>query len=34
LGYVQKSSMKRHLVPAIQAVLGGQPYVSQSDSTK
>jgi DNA-binding NarL/FixJ family response regulator len=31
LGYVQKSSMKHHLVPAIKAVLGGQSYVSQSD---
>jgi DNA-binding NarL/FixJ family response regulator len=31
LGYVQKSSMKRHLVLAIQAVLAGQSYVSQSD---
>ena len=34
LGYVQKSSMKRHLVPAIQAVLAGQTYVSQSNSTE
>ena len=34
LGYVLKSSMKRHLVPAIQAVLAGQSYVSHSDSTK
>jgi DNA-binding NarL/FixJ family response regulator len=34
LGYVQKSSMKRHLVPAIQTVLAGQSYVSRSDSTK
>ena len=33
LGYVLKSSMKRHLVPAIQAVLAGQSYVSHSDST-
>jgi DNA-binding NarL/FixJ family response regulator len=31
LGYVQKSNMKRHLVLAIQAVLAGQSYVSQSD---
>ena len=31
LGYVQKSSMKHHLVLAIQAVLAGQSYVSQSD---
>jgi DNA-binding NarL/FixJ family response regulator len=31
LGYVQKSSMKHHLLPAIQAVLAGQSYVSQSD---
>jgi two-component system nitrate/nitrite response regulator NarL len=28
LGYVQKFSMKHHLVPAIQAVLAGQSYVS------
>ncbi len=32
LGYVQKFSMKRHLVPAIQAVLAGKSYVSQFDS--
>jgi DNA-binding NarL/FixJ family response regulator len=31
LGYVQKSSMKHHLVPAIRAVLAGQSYVSQFD---
>ena len=31
LGYVQKSSMKHHLVPAIKAVLAGQSYFSQSD---
>jgi DNA-binding NarL/FixJ family response regulator len=31
LGYVQKSGMKHHLVLAIQAVLAGQSYVSQSD---
>ena len=31
LGYVQKSSMKHHLVPAIKAALAGQSYVSQSD---
>jgi DNA-binding NarL/FixJ family response regulator len=31
LGYVQKSSMKHKLVPAIQAALVGQSYVSQSD---
>jgi DNA-binding NarL/FixJ family response regulator len=31
LGYVHKSSMKHHLVPAIKAVLTGQSYVSQSD---
>jgi DNA-binding NarL/FixJ family response regulator len=31
LGYVQKIKMKHHLVPAIQAALAGQPYVSQSD---
>jgi len=31
LGYVQKFNMKRHLVLAIQAVLAGQSYVSQSD---
>jgi DNA-binding NarL/FixJ family response regulator len=29
LGYVQKSSMKHHLVPAIQAALVGQCYVSR-----
>jgi DNA-binding NarL/FixJ family response regulator len=28
LGYVHKSSLKRHLVPAIKAVLAGQSYVS------
>jgi DNA-binding NarL/FixJ family response regulator len=28
LGYVQKFSMKENLVPAIQAVLAGQSYVS------
>lgn len=28
LGYVAKSRMKAHLVPAIQTVLGGLPYVS------
>jgi DNA-binding NarL/FixJ family response regulator len=33
LGYVQKFCMKRHLVPAIQAVLAGQSYVSPFDST-
>ncbi len=27
LGYVQKFCMKRHLVPAIQAALAGQPYI-------
>jgi DNA-binding NarL/FixJ family response regulator len=27
LGYVCKSSLKRHLVPAIKAVLAGQSYV-------
>ena len=32
LGYVQKFSMKRHLVPAIQAALAGKSYVSQFDS--
>jgi hypothetical protein len=32
LGYVQKSCMKRHLVPAIQAALAGQPYISLFDS--
>jgi CheY-like chemotaxis protein len=31
LGYVQKRYMKRQLVPAIQAALAGQSYVSQSD---
>jgi DNA-binding NarL/FixJ family response regulator len=30
LGYVQKFKMKHHLVPAIQAALAGQSYVSQS----
>jgi DNA-binding NarL/FixJ family response regulator len=34
LGYVQKYSMKHHLVPAIQAALAGQPYVSKPDSNK
>ncbi len=29
-GYVQKSCMKHHLVPAIRAALAGQPYVSKS----
>jgi DNA-binding NarL/FixJ family response regulator len=29
LGYVQKSSMKHHLVPAIHAVLAGRSYFSQ-----
>jgi DNA-binding NarL/FixJ family response regulator len=33
LGYVQKLSMKHHLVPAIQAVLAEKSYVSQFDST-
>ena len=28
LGYVHKSSLKRHLVPAIKAVLAGQSYIS------
>jgi DNA-binding NarL/FixJ family response regulator len=28
LGYVQKTGMKDHLVPAIQAVLKGESYVS------
>jgi DNA-binding NarL/FixJ family response regulator len=28
LGYVQKSCMKRHLVPAVQAASAGQTYVS------
>ncbi len=28
LGYVQKFKMKHHLVPAINAVLAGQSYVS------
>jgi DNA-binding NarL/FixJ family response regulator len=28
LGYVLKSQMKAHLVPAIQAALAGQSYVS------
>jgi DNA-binding NarL/FixJ family response regulator len=32
LGYVQKYCMKRHLVPAIQAALAGQSYISQRDS--
>ena len=32
LGYVQKLSMKRHLVPAIQAVLAGKSYFAV-DST-
>jgi DNA-binding NarL/FixJ family response regulator len=31
LGYVQKFSMKQHLVAAIQSVLAGQTYASQSD---
>jgi DNA-binding NarL/FixJ family response regulator len=34
LGYVQKYSMKHRLVPAIQAALAGQPYVSEPDSNK
>ena len=34
LGYVQKRHMKRQLVPAIQAALAGQPYVSKPDSNK
>src|ERR1700733_5294484 len=29
LGYVLKSHMKAHLVPAIQAALGGQSYICQ-----
>lgn len=28
LGYVHKSSLKRHLVPAVKAVLAGRSYVS------
>jgi DNA-binding NarL/FixJ family response regulator len=32
LGFVQKFCMAGHLVPAIQAVLAGQPYVSRSES--
>ena len=32
LGYVQKSCMAHHLVPAIQAALNGQSYVSEFDS--
>ena len=27
-GFVAKSRMKAHLIPAINAVLGGQPYIS------
>jgi len=34
LGYVQKRHMKHQLVPAIQAALAGQFYVSQRDPTK
>jgi DNA-binding NarL/FixJ family response regulator len=34
LGYVQKSGMKHHLVPAIQAALAGQSYFSRPDPTK
>jgi DNA-binding NarL/FixJ family response regulator len=30
LGYVQKSFMKHHLVPAIKAALVGHSYVSKS----
>ena len=33
LGYVQKFSMKSQLVPAIQAALAGQSYVSNLGST-
>jgi DNA-binding NarL/FixJ family response regulator len=33
LGYVQKSCMRRHLLPAIQAALAGEPYVSLFDSS-
>jgi DNA-binding NarL/FixJ family response regulator len=33
-GYVQKRHMKHQLVPAIQAALAGQFYVSQRDPTK
>jgi DNA-binding NarL/FixJ family response regulator len=33
-GYVQKRHMKRQLVPAIQAALGGQFYVSQRDQAR
>ncbi len=29
LGYVLKSQMKAHLVPAIQAAIGGQSYICQ-----
>ena len=29
LGYVLKSQMKAHLIPAIQAALGGQSYICQ-----
>lgn len=31
-GFVSKSRMKAHLVPAIYAVLGGDPYVAASPS--
>jgi DNA-binding NarL/FixJ family response regulator len=34
LGYVQKFNMKHQLVPAIQAVLVGQSYVSRRNSTE
>jgi len=34
LGYVQKSGMKHHLVPAIHAVLAGQSYFSQHDAAR
>jgi DNA-binding NarL/FixJ family response regulator len=34
LGYVQKFNMRHQLVPAIQAALVGQSYVSRHNSTK
>jgi DNA-binding NarL/FixJ family response regulator len=33
LGYVLKSHMKVHLIPAIKAALGGQPYICPFVST-
>ena len=32
-GFVTKSHMKVHLIPAIHAVLGGLPYISSSTSS-